>query len=64
MSVPRAGSVSRQAQRPLIYALLAITVRQVSGLIHEANLQQRDLFSRQTDRLQSERSPVRFPGPD
>ena len=42
MSVPRAGSVSRQAQRPLIYALLAITVRQVSGLIHEANLQQRE----------------------
>ena len=38
MSVPRAGSVSRQALRPLIYALLAITVRQVSELIHEANL--------------------------
>lgn len=42
MSVPKDGSVSRQAQRPLIYALLAITVHQVSELIHEANLQRRD----------------------
>ena len=42
MSVPRDGSASRQAQRPLIYALLVITVRQVSELIHEANLKRRD----------------------